>query len=623
MKAVILAGGKGTRLSHLTTAIPKPMIPVGGKPLIERHVEQLSAFGINDIYITVSYLPEVIKQHLGNGERWGVRIMYYDETEPLGTVGGVKALENQLDENFLVIYGDVLWKMDLQRLADFHSSHGGIATLVVHPNDHPHDSDLLELDRNKRITRFFPKPHPEDHWYPNMVNAGIYLFSPALLQHIPEGKADFGKDIFPEIVLHHTIYGYNTTEYLKDMGTPDRLAKVEQHLADGFLEKRSLENPQKAIFLDRDGVLNEERNFIHREEDLVLFPYTAEAIRKINRSGYLSVLTTNQSVIARNMITEEGLRNLHHKIETQLGKHGAWLDEIKYCPHHPDKGFPEENPDYKIDCECRKPKPGMLLEAARDLHISLADSWMIGDSEVDVKAGKAAGVTTVGVATGKGMRTTSVLPDFMFENLEEAVDFIIGDPYRALADQLAEKIRTKKTKPYIILIGGNTRSGKSTLAKSLSLHLQKNSFSVLDIALDDWILPAEKRPAGHQFMENFQYRKIETDIPEIISGKNISLDGYSRHPERKAKPVNYVYENEEVVIIEGVIALELPTLTNIADLKIFKSVSMETLEQSMKNYYRWKGKTETEIDVLWLERLEKEYLFIDKESRGKADVVVE
>lgn len=622
MKAVILAGGKGTRLSHLTATIPKPMIPVGGKPLIERHVEQLADFGIKDIYITVSYLSELIKIHLGTGERWNVNIVYYDEAEPLGTVGGVKALESHLNEDFLVIYGDVLWKMDLHRLSAFHTSHNGIATLVVHPNDHPHDSDLLELDRNKRITRFFPKPHPEGQWYPNMVNAGIYLFSPALLPYIPAGKADFGKDIFPLLVHEHAIYGYNTTEYLKDMGTPDRLAKVEQHLADGFLEKRSLENPQKAIFLDRDGVLNEERNFIHREEDLVLFPYTAEAIRQINRSGYLSVLTTNQSVIARNMITEEGLRNLHHKMETQLGEHGAWLDEIKYCPHHPDKGYPEENPDYKMDCECRKPKPGMLLEAARDFHISLPDSWMIGDSEVDVKAGRAAGVTTVGVATGKGMRKTSVLPDFMFENLAEAVDFIITDPYKPLAEQLAQSIRENTQSPYIIAIGGNTRSGKSTLAKSLALHFRKNDLAVLEIALDDWILPADQRPPGHRFMENFQYKKIETDLPRILSGEAVTLEGYSRHPERQAIPVTYQYSGENVVIIEGVIALELPAITDIAQQKMFKSIPFEQLEQSMKNYYRWKGKSDPEIDTLWQERLEQEYRFIDTESRGKADTVV-
>lgn len=426
--AVILAGGKGTRLATVRKDIPKPMMPVLGKPLLQYQIEMLAAHGITTVWVLVNHLKDSIFEHFGDGSAFGVNIQYYVEETPLGTVGGVKAIEAHLTAPFLVLYGDVMMDMDLDRLWKFHQAKEASATLVVHPNDHPYDSDLLDVDATDRVTDFFPKPHPDGLVYRNLVNAAAYVFNPEVLQHLEEGvKADFGKDIFPTLHQKLPVYAYNTSEYLKDMGTPDRLEKVEKAYKEGRVKGRNYTNKQKCIFLDRDGVINLDTDLIDKPEDLQLYPYAAEQIRRINKSGYLAVVITNQSVIARGMCTITTLDNIHKKMETELGADGAFVEAIYYCPHHPDKGFPEEVPEYKIECSCRKPKPGMLLDAAERFNIDLSQSYMIGDSPRDIEAGQAAGCTAIRVKTGHGMKPSEVVPAAHVDSLVEAVDWILNN----------------------------------------------------------------------------------------------------------------------------------------------------------------------------------------------------
>ena len=158
-----------------------------------------------------------------------------------------------------------------------------------------------------------------------------------------------------------------------------------------------MSNKQKAIFLDRDGTINKYVGFLREIEQFELLPNTSEAIKKINNSGYLAIVVTNQPVIARGEVTFEQLDQIHNKMETLLGKDGAYLDGIYFCPHHPHKGFEGEIPELKVECECRKPKPGMLLQAAKDFNIDLSKSWMIGDSDNDILAGENAGCSTARV----------------------------------------------------------------------------------------------------------------------------------------------------------------------------------------------------------------------------------
>lgn len=175
------------------------------------------------------------------------------------------------------------------------------------------------------------------------------------------------------------------------MGTPDRYEEVLLDLRDGKVSAKNLLNRQRAVFIDRDGTLNEYVGFLKEIDDFMLIEGVEEAIRKINKLGYLAIVITNQPVIARGDVSLEELELIHNKMETQLGYKGAFLDAIYYCPHHPDKGFDGERIEYKIECECRKPKPGLLFEAAEEYNIDLGASWMVGDSSRDIEAGKAAG----------------------------------------------------------------------------------------------------------------------------------------------------------------------------------------------------------------------------------------
>jgi D,D-heptose 1,7-bisphosphate phosphatase len=402
------------------------MLPIGSKPLLEHQVELLRSFGITEIIILVNHLKESIQEYFQDGSKWGGSITYHIEATPLGTVGGVKAIEDQIKGDFLLIYGDVMFTMDLKKLIDFHQSHQSECTLVLHPNDHPYDSDLVEIDIDSRITAFHSKPHTTQTYYRNLVNAGVYLFTKKVFQFLEKDKkADFGKDIFPKLVSQLKMVGYNTPEYLKDMGTPDRLEKVNRDLLSGKIAARNLKHKQKAIFLDRDGVLNEDEEYIAQPDELILYSYTSAAIKKINASDFLAIVITNQPVVARNLCTEQELRVIHNKLDTELGTDRTFLDGLYYCPHHPHKGFPDENPAYKIDCPCRKPKPGMLLDAARDFNIDLSASYFIGDHERDIEAGQRAGVTTIGVRTGQGLKGSKLAPDHLFKNVDEAVDFIL------------------------------------------------------------------------------------------------------------------------------------------------------------------------------------------------------
>jgi len=423
--AVILAGGKGTRLAEVRKDIPKPMMPVLGKPLLQYQIELLKKHGFEQVWLIVGHLHEQIEDYFKDGQDFGISIQYYVEEQPLGTVGGIKSLENVLDHTFLVLYGDVMIDMDLDRLLAFHEKKSAEATLVVHPNDHPYDSDLLDTDKNDKVIAFYPKPHPEGMQYKNLVNAAAYVFSPKVFQFMEAGvKADFGKDIFPTLHQYIDVYAYNTPEYLKDMGTPDRLDKVSHAIKSGKVARRNLSNKQRCIFLDRDGVINIDTDLIHRTEDFNLYPFAPEAIKRINRMGFLAVVVTNQSVLARGLCSESDLEEIHKKMETILGNEGAFVEAIYYCPHHPHGGFPEEVKELKTDCHCRKPKPGMLIDAAERFNIDLKSSFMVGDSQRDIEAGKNAGCTTIRVKTGHGLTESAVQPNYHVENLSAAVDLI-------------------------------------------------------------------------------------------------------------------------------------------------------------------------------------------------------
>jgi len=402
--AVIMAGGKGSRLLSITNdEIPKPMVPVDGKPLLEYQVEKLKSYGVKKIIMIVGYLGEKISGHFQDGRAFGVDIDYIFEKEPLGTAGAFYYLKDKIDaKDFLLIFGDVFFDLDFDRMEDFHFKNSALTTLLAHPNGHPYDSDLIQMDDTGRVIGFDSKHNVRDYWYDNMVNAGMYILNKDLLDLVKEPvKIDFEKDILAnQVKLGANIYAYHSPEYVKDVGTVDRINATVEELKSGLIAAKNLKNKQRAIFLDRDGTMNVSKGFISKAEDLELIPGTLEAVKAINKSGALAIVITNQPVIARGECSFEELHNIHNKLKTLLGEKGAFVDDIFYCPHHTDKGFEGEVPELKFDCECRKPKTGMVMNAVEKYNIDLSQSYMVGDSTMDLETARNAGVKSVLVNTG-------------------------------------------------------------------------------------------------------------------------------------------------------------------------------------------------------------------------------
>lgn len=411
MKVIIMAGGKGTRIASVKSDVPKPMIPICGKPILEWQIENLKACGLTDITLVIGYLGNVIQDYFGDGVKFGVNINYFVEDSPLGTAGALFKMP-ELTDDFLLMCGDVILDVDFNRFIEFHKKNNAWASLMAHPNGHPYDSSLLvteilppqvaggnPVDTHK-VVKWMNK-EDERLYYKNRVNAGIEIISPKLLKEtmkhfVPRhpktpDKVDLDRDVLKPNIPSGRIFAYDTPEYIKDMGTPDRYYEVEKDIQTGQVKARNLSRKQKAVFLDRDGTLNKYVGFLTNAEQFELLPGAAEAVKLINKSGYLAIVVTNQPVIARGECTWDELLRIHDKMETELGKEGAFLDGIYICPHHKDKGFAGERPEYKFDCDCRKPKTGLFLQAAKDFNIDLSQSIMIGDSESDLMAGQLAG----------------------------------------------------------------------------------------------------------------------------------------------------------------------------------------------------------------------------------------
>lgn len=415
MKTIIMSGGRGSRISELFPDVPKPLIPISGIPVLEREICSLRDQGFTDIILTVSYMREKIIEYFENGRRFGVSIQYYNEITPLGNAGALFKLRDQLTEPFLLLNGDAIFDVDFNRMVEFHKSKHALVTLFTHPNSHPYDSGLLIVEKDLSVREWLTKEDVRPTYYKNCVNAGLHVIDPAVLDMVdidPEKigsvggngkivKVDLDRKILRPLAGTGKMFCYNSPEYVKDMGTPERFYQVEADFKGGRVTAKNLTNKQKAVFLDRDGTINKYVGFLRNKDNFELIPGIVDAVKRINESGYLCILITNQPVIARGEVSFDELAEIHNKMETLLGLGGAYIDGLYFCPHHPHKGYEGEIVELKCECDCRKPKPGMLLKAAKDFNIDLSQSYMIGDGENDVKAGIAAGCKAV-LINGEG-----------------------------------------------------------------------------------------------------------------------------------------------------------------------------------------------------------------------------
>lgn len=402
MEAIILAGGKGTRLYPLIRDIPKPMVKIAGKSLLIRQIEFCKNHKIRKIHILVYHLSDKIVNEIGDGSYYDLNIIFHKEEKPLGTAGSVKQIEKFLDKEFLVLYGDVFFDIYLKKALNFFNEKQGLGVLLCHPNNHPFDSDLMEINSDGKILNFFPKPRHTNRFYPNMSNAGIYILRKEVLKYVEKNRfLDFGKDVFPSIIQKKlNLYGYNTSEYISDIGTPKRLLKVNQDFQNLLPHNRNLKLKQKAVFIDRDGTLIKYVPYIKKIGDVELYKKSHEALKLWQNNNYIIIVVTNQPQVARGEISIKNVHEMHNKIDTMLGKEGVKIDAYYFCPHHPDSGFEGEIKKLKIKCNCRKPELGLYMKAACDFNIDFSKSIFVGDSTRDIVPSKILGGKSILLSTG-------------------------------------------------------------------------------------------------------------------------------------------------------------------------------------------------------------------------------
>ena len=429
--AVILAGGFGSRLVPVIgEEIPKPMALIEGVPLLEYQVRLCERHGFTNILVLVHHLSSVIKEFLGDGSRFGVSVTYSEEKVPRGTAGAIADALPLLSDVFIVIYGDTYLDVDLRTFYEAKPAGHSVVTFC-HPNSHPYDSDLLVLDQSDDVVRVFRPNKEGDELYENVVNAALYVSEKNIFEElVPDrGVMDISSQLFPTALERgFKIRGYRSVEFIKDMGTPRRYAEVCRAVGFGVPELLGAGTPRKCVFLDRDGVINKEVGHLKSIDDFVLLDGVGEAVAKLNKSGYLVICVTNQPVVARGDLSIEELNDVHMKMQVLLGEKSAYLDDIFYCPHYPESGFEGEVIELKVECNCRKPKPGMLLDAAEKFNIDLRSSWMLGDHERDLLAGVAAGATAMYVGVNRELSLDSDVLNEIFSavDLQSAVDTILS-----------------------------------------------------------------------------------------------------------------------------------------------------------------------------------------------------
>ena len=452
IQTVILAGGKGTRLASRLNGQPKPLVMIDGIPLLQRQIESLKEFGVDRIVLLVNHKQEKIDDFIALHNGFGIDIKLIDDGEPRGTGGALLSVLDQLDDEFLVVYGDTLFNLDIDKFVRSHKSNKGCATLLVHPNDHPEDSDLIDVNLDGRVLGFHPYPHPKGSSLPNVVNAAMYVLSKPELEdlgaHLPR-FCDLAKHVFPKMLeLGKHLHAYNTPEYIKDVGTPARIDRVEAHIASGKFALQGYSHKQPAIFIDRDGTLNVPAGHINHPDQLEIFEDVPEAMLALQSAQFRTVLISNQPVVARGEASLEDIKAINAKLDNQLSKSGSFLDAKFMCFHYPEAGFEGEVVALKITCECRKPAPGLIFEAQKELNIDLSKSWFIGDTEMDFGAAFNAGVASIGVRTGGEVNKVDTVfePDILLDTFSDATNVVTGKYPQMLPPLLAHKNLLKSSR---------------------------------------------------------------------------------------------------------------------------------------------------------------------------------
>ena len=387
-KAVIAIGGRGTRLKSISKEQPKPLYTIAGKSTFFRCCEQLARNGIKDLICTINYKYEDFEEPINLiQEEFSLNITTYKESTPLGECGALWNLKDNLSENFIFINGDIIFEIDIKKILIFHYRVDSNLTLISHTSSHKFDSDLLTASNGSLIDDIYikgTKNHDKINAY--LGNTGISIINKSLLNRINIPSSIDNSSILNYLAkeakeIKERIYSYNTSEYIKDMGTPKRFNEIENDLKLGNVSKRCYTNKQICLFIDRDNTLIKcpKKSYITSNSELQYLKDNIKKIASISNKYNFVCLVTNQPQIAMGLITIKELDQINSEIINHCLTLGLKIDIIAFCPHHPHRGFNGELINLKKDCFCRKPNPGLLIEQSYLRNIDLKNSLLIGD----------------------------------------------------------------------------------------------------------------------------------------------------------------------------------------------------------------------------------------------------
>lgn len=383
-QAVILVGGLGSRLGGLTKDMPKPALPIGGRPFLEQWIEELVRFDLfEEILLLAGHKADVIAE-LFEGRRFGrASVSVVVEDEPLGTAGALVNAAGRLDDRFVLMNGDTYFDFNLVDFVARPLADGELARVAL-VLDCPGNRYGRVVTEAGRVLEFLPSGG--DASLP--VDTGIYLLDKAILQDVGSLPASMGSRVFVPLARRGGLHCRTYTGRFIDIGVPEDFALADDRL--------NTWRTRPAVFFDRDGVLNEDVGYAHRPDQITWVAGAREAIRACNDAGALVFVVTNQSGVARGYYGEADVAILHRWMQDELAKVGAHVDAFAHCPHHPDGTVAE----FARACDCRKPEPGMIRSLLARWPVDVATSILVGDKETDIEAARRAGIAGLLFAGG-------------------------------------------------------------------------------------------------------------------------------------------------------------------------------------------------------------------------------
>lgn len=386
-QAVILAGGRGTRLRPFTLNNPKPMVPIYGKTFLEHLIKLLKENGIKEVVILTGYFGEKIEKYFGDGANFGIKIKYSytpflnEKREENENGVRLKNAQTLLDDLFLLLYCDNYWPFQLNKLVKYFNERNCDLLVTAYSNKDNSTKNNILINEDGFVTNYDSSRTEQSL---NGVDIGFFIVNKKVLKLLLKSNSKFEDVVLPKLIRRRRLAGYLSDQKYYSISNPQRVKITEKFLA-----------PKKCILLDRDGVINKKSkrgDYVKKWDEFSFLPGSIEAIKLLNDKGYKIFIISNQPGIAKGKMTEEDLNLIHKKMQQELKSSGAKIDGIYCCPHGWDDG-----------CNCRKPKPGLLFKVSREHFFDLTKSIFIGDDKRDIEAGEKVGCKTILVNTKRNL----------------------------------------------------------------------------------------------------------------------------------------------------------------------------------------------------------------------------